>query len=88
MSSVFCDITPHIRWKSTNVSEEPPPSSGAKNKPSVTVSFLEDFLLYLFFGPDDGGDSSSETSVTFELATRHYIPEESALHNNRSIAEK
>jgi hypothetical protein len=33
--------------------------------------------------PDDGGETSSETSVNFYQIARHNIPEDSNLHNRR-----
>jgi hypothetical protein len=39
-----------------------------------------DFLLDLFFGPDDESDMFFETSVDFQRTTRRYIPESQVFH--------
>jgi hypothetical protein len=38
--------------------------------------FHADFLLSLFFDPEDGDDLFLRTSVGFQRTTRRYIPEE------------
>jgi hypothetical protein len=59
-----------VNW--TDVSEE--------LQSSATCSCW--FLARRFFYPEDGGDTSSETSVQFIRSTRHHIQEDGILHNH------
>jgi hypothetical protein len=65
------------------------PLSGLKSKPQEACSkqsclLLDNYLLGLYFDPQERNVCSSETSVNYQT-TQNYIPEDSTLQGHSSL---
>jgi hypothetical protein len=58
-----------------------PPSSGSKNKPSLTSAFTLVSCSAYYSTPKTEAICFSKMLVDFQWIAQHYIPEDSTLHN-------